>query len=263
MTLASMRRLIDSDRSAAVSLLVPHPCSCTRGLSVGAFSSVRRARRLRIANGHAGCRMSRFTRGRWVSVGRTSQLSAPVNNVAVCERSTTDGTLLGPGTRPVSIHKVLRLCQAGSLFSPRLDRKQGLPPRGVPSKQGEPWVPGPTRDPWGFLGKGSAHLVVGPLEKNRRNRGPLMFAPQGVAVLQGGKSVPVAPGPHNKDSSSGVRQQAGGPMGSWHQPGTHRVPPQRRRNDPRFVLGRLARGELPANPTPSRAVHLDDRSKMT
>jgi hypothetical protein len=35
MTLSGMRRLIDSDKSPAFSLLVPHPCSCTRGRSVG------------------------------------------------------------------------------------------------------------------------------------------------------------------------------------------------------------------------------------
>jgi hypothetical protein len=75
MTLSGMRRLSDSDRSPAFSLLVPHPCSCTRGRSVGAFSSVRRAGRLRIANGHARHPMSGFTRGPWVSGGRTSQPS--------------------------------------------------------------------------------------------------------------------------------------------------------------------------------------------
>ena len=53
MTLSGMRRLIDSDRSPASSLLVSHPCNYRRGRSVGAFSSVRRAGRLRIANGHA------------------------------------------------------------------------------------------------------------------------------------------------------------------------------------------------------------------
>jgi hypothetical protein len=82
MTLSGMRRLIDSDKSPAFSLLVPHPCSCTRGRSVGAFSSVRRAGSLRIANGHAGRRMSGFTRGRWDSEGRTSRLSVPVCKVA-------------------------------------------------------------------------------------------------------------------------------------------------------------------------------------
>jgi len=57
-TLAGMRQLIGSDRSLAFSLLVSHLCSYRRGRSVGAFSSVRRADRLRIANGHAGNRVS-------------------------------------------------------------------------------------------------------------------------------------------------------------------------------------------------------------
>ena len=63
-TLAGMSQLINSDRSPAFSLLVSHPCSYTRGRSVGAFSSVRRADRLRIAtNGHAGNRVSDIHEG--------------------------------------------------------------------------------------------------------------------------------------------------------------------------------------------------------
>jgi hypothetical protein len=54
MTLSGMRQLIDSDRSPASFLLVSHPCSYRRGRSVGTFSSVRRAGRLHIGNGHAG-----------------------------------------------------------------------------------------------------------------------------------------------------------------------------------------------------------------
>jgi hypothetical protein len=46
------------DAPRAFSLLVSHPSSCTWGRSVGAFSSVRRAGRLRIANGHTGNRVS-------------------------------------------------------------------------------------------------------------------------------------------------------------------------------------------------------------
>jgi hypothetical protein len=63
MTLSGMGRFIDSDRSPAFSLLVSHPCSYTRGRSVGAFSSVRRTGRLRIANGHAGNRVSDIHEG--------------------------------------------------------------------------------------------------------------------------------------------------------------------------------------------------------
>src|ERR1039458_9570519 len=54
MTLSGMRRLIAPDRPPASSLLVSHPCSYRWGRSIGTFSSVRRAGRLRIANGQAG-----------------------------------------------------------------------------------------------------------------------------------------------------------------------------------------------------------------
>jgi len=248
MTLSAMRQLIDSDRSPAFSLLVPHPCSCTRGRSAGAVSSVRRAGRLRIASGHARHRISGFTRGRWVSGGRTSQPSvqwqkslcvsvqpptAPFSDLErvrsrstrccgsakreVCSRrawTANKDSLLGecpaskgnhgsldqPGTRggssakaartwssglwkrtgetearPCSIHKVLRLCKAGSLFPPRRDRTTRTPPRECDNKQGDPWVPGTSQGPIGFLGKGSAMihgscLVAWPVGNDRRTR---------------------------------------------------------------------------------------------
>jgi hypothetical protein len=46
------------DAPPAFSLLISHLCTYRRGRSVGAFSSVRRADRLRIANGHTGNRVS-------------------------------------------------------------------------------------------------------------------------------------------------------------------------------------------------------------
>jgi hypothetical protein len=248
MTLSAMRQLIDSDRSPAFSLLVPHPCSCTRGRSAGAVSSVRRAGRLRIASGHARHRISGFTRGRWVSGGRTSQPSvqwqkslcvsvqpptAPFSDLErvrsrstrccgsakreVCSRrawTANKDSLLGecpaskgnhgsldqPGTRggssakaartwssglwkstgetearACSIHKVLRFCKAGSLFPPRRDRTTRTPPRECDNKQGDPWVPGTSQGPIGFLGKGSAMihgscLVAWPVGNDRRTR---------------------------------------------------------------------------------------------
>jgi hypothetical protein len=225
MTLSGMRRPIDSDRSPAFPLLVPYPCSCTRGRSVGAFSSVRRAGRLRIANGHARHRISGFTKP-----------SAPMNNVAVCERSTTDGTLLGPGTRPVSNHKVLRLCQTGSLFSPRLGRKQGLPPRGVhDNKQGDPWVPGTNQGPMGFPGKGDAmiqrpYLFAGPAGTDWRTRvGHVRSTRCCGSARRGIATRPVRPAPTG-NSSMGV---------PWQQQGPAWVPGQRRRDDPQAVFGRL------------------------
>ena len=177
MTLAGMRRFIDSDRSPAFSLLVSHPCSYPRGRLVGTFSSVRRAGRLRIANGHAGNRVS-------------------------------------------DIHEGPLSCR-GTNFTTSSTRVQA---RRVMSLQ----RPVPAFSDWNASG----------------------LDPQGVAVLTDGMSCPTLSGPHKRTPSSGVRQQAGGPMGSWHQPGTHRVPRQRRRDDPRVVPGRLVRGELPANPMP-------------
>jgi hypothetical protein len=71
MTLAGMRQLIDSDRSPASPVLVSHPCSYTRGRSIGAFSSVRRAGRLRTASGHAGNRVSDIHQG-WLGCRGTN-----------------------------------------------------------------------------------------------------------------------------------------------------------------------------------------------
>jgi hypothetical protein len=180
MTLSAMRRLIDSDRSPAFSLLVPHPCSCTRGRSVGAFSSVRRADRLRIASGHARHRIRGFTRGRWVSGGRTSQPSVQWQK-SLC-------VSVQPPKAPFADLERVRS---------RSTRCCGSAKREVCSRR---------------AGTAQQGLSLGSATTSR---------------------------------------------------GTHRVPRQRRRNDPLAVLGRLARGERLANPTPSRAVHLDDRSKMT
>jgi hypothetical protein len=93
MTLSGMRRLIDSDRSPASSLLVSHPYNYRRGRSVGAFSSVRRAGRLRIANGHARThRRDVVSRPVW-----TAQQGLPLGS--------KQGTLMGswhqPGTHGV------------------------------------------------------------------------------------------------------------------------------------------------------------------
>jgi hypothetical protein len=93
MTLAGMRRLIDSDGSPASSLLVSHPCSYRWGRSIGTFSSVRRAGRLRIANGHARThRRDVVSRPVW-----TAQQGLPLGS--------KQGTLMGswhqPGTHGV------------------------------------------------------------------------------------------------------------------------------------------------------------------
>jgi hypothetical protein len=93
MTLSGMRRLIDSDRSPASSLLVSHPCSYRRGRSVGAFSSVRRAGRLRIANGHARThRRDVVSRPVW-----TAQQGLPLGS----KQGTLMGSWYQPGTHGV------------------------------------------------------------------------------------------------------------------------------------------------------------------
>jgi hypothetical protein len=184
-TLAGMRRLIDSDRSLASPLLVSHPRSYTRGRSVGAFSSVLRAGRLRIANGHAGThRRDIVSRPVW-----TAQQGLPLGS----KQGTLMGSWYQPGihgtprqgdvaapglpavgndrqdpgpSRACPIHKVLRFWQAGHCGPARLDRTNRALPHGsalaanrdpwVPgSKQGPPWVPGQGRrdDPQAVFGR--------------------------------------------------------------------------------------------------------------
>ena len=87
--------------------------------------------------------------------------------------------------------------------------------------------PSTSRGSHGFLAPPGTHGVL----RQRRSDDP-----QSGAVLPGGTSVPVAPGPHKQGLPP--REQAGGPMGSWHQPGTHGVPSARRRAD--LVFGKSA-----------------------
>jgi hypothetical protein len=261
MTLSAMRRLDDSDKSSAFSLLVPHPCSCTRGRSVGAFYSVRRARRLRIASGHARHRISGFTRGRWVSGGRTSQPSVQWQK-SLC-------VSVQPPTAPFSdLERVrsrsTRCCGSAKrevcsrrAWTANKDSLLGECPasKGNHGSLDQPGTHGgssakATRTRSSGLWKGTGETEARACSIHKM----LRFCKAGSLF---------APGPHNKDSPSGVRQQAGGPMGSWHQPGTHRVPRQRQRNDPAAVPVRRACGDQLANPTPSHAHRLDDRSKMT
>jgi hypothetical protein len=97
MTLSGMGRFIDSDRSPAFSLLVSHPCSYTRGRSVGAFSSVRRAGRLRIANSHARThRRDVVSRPVW-----TAQQGLPLGS----KQGTLMGSWYQPGTHGVPRHR--------------------------------------------------------------------------------------------------------------------------------------------------------------
>jgi hypothetical protein len=173
MTLAGMRRLIDSDRSPASPLLVSHPSSYTRGRSVGAFSSVRRAGRLGIANGHAGNRVSDIHQGllgcrgtnfsassTGVQARRVMSLQRPTAAFSDLERARSRST---------------RCCSSGrrDVCSRRAwTAQQGLP---LGSKQGDPWVPGTSQGPMEFLGKGGVvrpYLFAWPAGSDRQVRRP-------------------------------------------------------------------------------------------
>jgi hypothetical protein len=169
MTLSGMGRFIDSDRSPAFSLLVSHPCTYMGGWSVGAFSSVRRAGRLRIANGHAGnrvsdihegllgCRGTNFTASSTrVQARRVMSLQRPVPAFSDWNASGLDpqGVAVLPG---------------GALLpAPSGPHKQGLP-------HGSPLAA--NRDPHGFLDKGDVmihrpYLVAWPVGSDWRTRRP-------------------------------------------------------------------------------------------
>ena len=248
-TLAGMRQLIDSDRSPASPLLVSHPCSYRRGRSVGAFSSVRRAGRLRIANGHARNHISDIHEGLAGLQGdeplsfRYRCASSPRD-----EPSTTGASVLGPGTRPVSIDKVLRFCKAGSLFPPRLDRTTRTPSSGAGRDTHGSLAP--TRDPWCSSARRRADLVFGSLGNPRPEPG--MSDPQMLRFCQAGHCGPSRQARTNRNLPHGSALAANrDPHGFL---ATRRnlpwVPRQRRRDDPQAVSGRRARGERLANPTP-------------
>ena len=166
MTLSGMRRLIDSDRSPASSLLVSHPCSYRRGRSVGAFSSVRRAGRLRIANGHARThRRDVVSRPVW-----TAQQGLPLGS----KQGTLMGSWYQPGThgvprqgrrsdlvfgpsgnrrtrRPSQLSPIHRCCgsaRRGVCYPPRQARtnRELLHGSSLAANR-DPWVPGNTEEP--------------------------------------------------------------------------------------------------------------------
>jgi hypothetical protein len=157
--------------------------------------------------------------------------------------------------RACSIHKVLRLCKAGCLFSPRRDRTTRTPPRECDNKQGDPWVPGASQGPIGFLGTGSAMI-------HGRAWSPGLRGTTGepdaghvrstsVAVLPGGALLPAPFGPHQQGPPQwecpGSKQGPSSVSGSKEEPPW--IPRQGRRDDPQAVFGRLACGERLANPT--------------
>jgi hypothetical protein len=236
-TLSGMRRLIDSDKSPACSLLVSHLCSYRRGRSVGALSSVRRAGRLRIANGHAGNRVSDIHEG----LGRRGT-NFTTSSTRVCARRVmspqrpvpafSDGNASGLDPQGVAVLTDEMSCPAG------LDRANKDSPSGA------------SRGHHGFLAPPGTHGVP------RQGDVPIWSSvprePEAraghvrstdVAVLPGGALQPAPSGPH----------QQGPPL--WERPGSKQGPPwvpgQRRRVDPQALFGRLACGERVANPTPA------------
>jgi hypothetical protein len=210
MTLAGMRRFIDSDRSPAFSLLASHPCSYTGGRSVGAFSAVRRAGRLRITNGHAGNRASAIHQGS-----------------LRCR-----GTNFTASSTRVQARRVMSLQRPTAAFSNW--NASGLDPQGVAvltdgmsclgrttkdsllgSKQGDPWVPGTSQEPVGFPGKAACRSGLRACREpdaraeHVRSTRCCGSARRGIAT----RPVWTAPAGH---SLMGVPwQQTGTRMGSW------------------------------------------------
>jgi hypothetical protein len=236
-----MRRLIDSDRAPAFSLLVSHPCSYRRGRSVGAFSSVRRAGRLRIANGHAGNRVSDIHEGLLgcrgtnlstfstrVQARRVMSLQPPVPAFSDAERARSRSTRCCCSDRRDVVSRPVWASRKDSLLG---------------SKQGDPWVPGTSQGPMGLPGKGGVPIWS---SASRRTRRPSRLSPIHRccgSARRGIATRPVRPAPTGH-SSMGVSWQQQGPSGFL---ATRRnlpwVPGQRRRDDPQAMLDRLACGE--------------------
>ena len=247
-TLAGRRRLIDSDRSPASPLLVSHPCSYRRGRSVGAFSSVRRAGRLRIANGHArnhisdihegplGCRATNLSAsGTGVQARRVMSLQPPTAVFSDAERARSRSTRCCRPDRRDVVSRPVWASQKDSLLG---------------RKQGDPWVRGTSQGPMGLPGKGDMPIwSSGPSGTRRPSRACPIHRCCGSA-RRDIAARPVRPA-----------QTGNSPMGApWQQTGTQWVPGSKqeppwvlwkgRRDDPQAVLGRLACGERLANPTP-------------
>jgi hypothetical protein len=161
------------DAPRAFSLLVSHLCTCTRGRSVGAFSSVRRAGRLRIANGHTGnrvsdihegplgCRGTNFTASSTrVQARRVMSLQRPTATFSDAERIRSRSTRCCRPDRRDVVSRPIRVAPKDSLLG---------------SKQGDPWVPGTSQEPMGFRGKADVvrpYLFAGPAGSDRLHRRP-------------------------------------------------------------------------------------------
>ncbi len=236
-TLAGMRRLIDSDRTPAFSLLVSHPCSYTRGRSVGAFSSVRRAGRLRIADGHAGnrvsdihegplgCRGTNFTASSTrLQTRRVMSLQPPTAALSDLERARSRSARRRRPDRGMS-------CPA--LSGPR---KQGLPPwECTTTCKGAHGFVAPTTDPSGSSARRRADLVFGKSANPRPE--PSMSDPQVLRFCQAGHCYPPRQARTNRDLPTGAPRAANR---SLRVPGSTEEPPwiprQGRRDDPQALV---------------------------
>jgi hypothetical protein len=225
MTLSCMRQLIDSDKSPAFSLLVPHPCSCTRGRSVGAFSSVRRAGRLRIANGHAGNRESDIHEGllgcRGTNLSTFSTRVQARRVMSLQPPTTAFSDWNAPGLDPQGLVVLTDGMSCPALSGPQTR----TPPRECDNKQGNPWVPGTSQGPIGFLGKGDMmihgpNLVSWPVGSDRRTRAEHVRSTRCCGSARRGLYYPPRLDRTSRALPHGSSLAANrDPMGSWQHGG--------------------------------------------
>jgi hypothetical protein len=222
----------------------PTDRSDTRGRSVGAFSSVRRAGRLRIGNGHArnrasdshqgllGCRgtnLSAFSTR--VQARRVMSLQPPEPAFSDAERARSRSTRC---CRPDRRDVVSRPVWAAPTRTPSSGASRGTHGFLVPA-----------RDPWDSPAQATCRSGLRPLGKSAKpTPEPGMSDPQVLRFCQAGRLLPAPSGPHQQGPSYGVPWQQTGTQ--WFL-ATRRDLPwvlwQRRRDDRQAVLDRLACGE--------------------
>jgi len=231
-TLAGTRRPIDSDGSPALSLLISPLCSYRRGRSVGAFSFVRRAGRLRIANGHAGSRVSDIHEG----LSRRGR-NFTTSSTRVCARG------------------VMSLQRPVPAFSDW--NASGLDPQGVAVLTDEMSCPAcldrTNKDSPSGASMGSCGNVT--------CRSGLRQVGEPEARANYVRSTRCCGSPR-RGVCYPPRQVRTNRHSAWERPGSKQEPPwvpwKRRRDDPQALFGRLACEERLANPTPaSVSIHCE------
>jgi hypothetical protein len=212
-TLSGMRRLIDSDGSPAFSLLVSHPCSYRRGRSVGAFSSVRRVGRLRIANGHAGNRVSDIHEGPLGCKG--TNLSASSTRVQARRVMSLQ--------RPEPVFSDAERARSRSTRCCRPDRRDvvsrpvWIAQTRTPSSGASRGTHGflvPARDPWDSSAQATCRSGLRPLGKSANpTPEPTTSDPQVLRFCQAGRLLPAPSGPHQQALPMGAPWQQTGAYG--------------------------------------------------